>query len=126
MRLPLTCGLQFLVGVYGGYFGAGIGILMLAALAFLGLGDIHRLNAVKNMLATWINGVATAVFAVGAFAGSHEVSWPLAGLMAVSAMAGSLGASHLARRVPAAAMRNLVAIIGFALAGYYFWRQWQA
>lgn len=125
-RLPLTCGLQFLVGVYGGYFGAGIGILMLAALAFLGLGDIHRLNGVKNVLATWINGVATAVFAVGAFAGSLEVSWPLAGLMAVSAMTGSLGASHLARRVPAAAMRNLVAIIGFALAGYYFWRQWQA
>jgi uncharacterized membrane protein YfcA len=123
-RLLVTCGLQLLVGIYGGYFGAGIGILMLAVLALLGLGDIHRLNAVKNVLATAINGVAAAVFAVGSFVGSHEVAWAHAGVMAVAAMAGSLGASHLARRIPPPVMRKVVAIIGFALAGYYFWRQW--
>ncbi|MCE9629902.1 MAG: sulfite exporter TauE/SafE family protein [Planctomycetia bacterium] len=125
-RLALACGLQLLVGIYGGYFGAGIGILMLAVLSVLGLGDIHRLNAVKNSLATVVNGVATAVFAAGSFAGSHNVSWPHVGVMAVAGMAGSLGAAHLARRLPPTVMRKIVAIIGFALAGYYFWRQWLA
>jgi uncharacterized membrane protein YfcA len=124
-RLLIACGLQLLVGIYGGYFGAGIGILMLALLALLGLGDIHRLNAVKNVLGTAVNGVAAAVFAVGSFCGSHDVSWPHAGLMAVAAMAGSLAAAQFGRRLPPAVMRKTVAIIGFALAGYYFWKQWQ-
>jgi len=123
-RLVVACGLQLLVGIYGGYFGAGIGILMLAVLGLLGLGDIHRLNAVKNVLATAINGVAAIVFAVGSFLGSHEVAWGHAAVMAVAAMIGSLGASRLSRRIPPAVMRRVVAIIGFGLAGYYFWRQW--
>lgn len=123
-RLALACGLQLVVGIYGGYFGAGIGILMLAVLAVLGLGDIHRLNAVKNSLATVVNGVATAVFVAGSCAGGHNVSWPHAGVMAVAGMAGSLGASRLARRLPPVLMRKIVAVIGFGLAGYYFWQQW--
>ena len=122
-RVIAACGLQFLVGIYGGYFGAGIGILMLAVLGLVGLGDIRRLNAVKNVLGTWVNGVAATLFAVGSWAGVYEVSWPHAALMAVGAVAGSLGASHLARRLPASVVRRLVAIIGFALAGYYFWRR---
>jgi uncharacterized membrane protein YfcA len=124
-RLVAACGLQLLVGIYGGYFGAGIGILMLAVLAILGLGDIHRLNAVKNVLGTVINGVAAAMFALGSLLGGHEVSWPHAAVMAVAAVIGSLGGSHLARRLPAPLVRRGVAIIGFALAGYYFWRRWQ-
>lgn len=123
-RIGLACVLQFLVGVYGGYFGAGIGILMIAMLGLLGLGDIHRLNSVKNSLAMVVNGIATAVFAAGSFLGSHEVSWPHVAVMAVAGMAGSLTASRLARKLPAAVLRRLVAIIGFVLAGYYFWRQW--
>lgn len=125
-RVATACGLQFLVGVYGGYFGAGIGILMIAMLGLLGLGDIHRLNAVKNSLATVVNGIATAVFVAGALLGSHEVSWPHAAVMAVSGMGGSLVASRVARKLPAAVLRRIVAIIGFGLAGYYFWRQWRA
>jgi uncharacterized protein len=125
-RIALACGLQLLVGIYGGYFGAGIGILMLAELAMLSLGDIHRVNAVKNVLGMLVNGVATAVFALGSFAGSHDVSWPHAIVMAAAAMAGSHWASFLARRVPPAAMRRIVSIIGFGLAAYYFWRQWRS
>ena len=53
---------QFLVAVYGGYFGAGIGILMLSSLGLMGIGDIHRMNAVKTILAAAINGVSVAVF----------------------------------------------------------------
>jgi uncharacterized membrane protein YfcA len=125
-RIAAACGLQFLVGLYGGYFGAGIGILMIAMLGLLGLGDIHRLNAVKNSLATVVNGIATAVFAAGSVLGSHEVSWPHVAVMAACGMAGSLGASRLAAKLPADTLRRIVAIIGFALAGYYFWRQWRA
>jgi uncharacterized membrane protein YfcA len=121
-RIAMACGLQFLVSVYGGYFGAGIGILMLAVLGMLGLGDIHRLNGVKNVLGTVVNGVSAAVFALGALAGWQAVSWPHAAVMAVAAIIGSLGASHLARRLPARMVRRGVALIGFALAAYYFLR----
>jgi len=125
-RIATACVLQLLVGVYGGYFGAGIGILMIAMLGLLGLGDIHRLNAVKNSLATAINGIAAAVFAAGSLLGSHDVSWPHVAVMAVCGVAGSLGASRLAAKLPASRLRSLVAIIGLALAGYYFLRQWRA
>ena len=120
--LPLAWMLQFLVAVYGGYFGAGIGILMLAVLGLLGLGDIHRLNGVTNGLGTAINGVAAATFAAGSLSGAHDVSWPLAAVMAAAAMAGSLSASVIARRLPPAAVRRFVAILGFALAAYYLVR----
>lgn len=112
--------LQFLVAVYGGYFGAGIGILMLAVLGLLGLGDIHRLNAVKNVLGMVVNGAAAALFAAGSLAGGHDVSWPHAAVMAVAAVAGGLAGSAVARRLPARIVRRAVAIIAFALAGYYF------
>ncbi|NCY01976.1 MAG: sulfite exporter TauE/SafE family protein, partial [Planctomycetia bacterium] len=105
--------------VYGGYFGAGIGILMLAVLGVLGVGDMHRLNAVKNVLATAINGVATGLFAAGSLLGSHSVSWSHAAVMAVAAVAGSLAGSLVARRLPAAGVRRCVALIGFGLAAYY-------
>ena len=121
-RIATACGLQFLVSVYGGYFGAGIGILMLAVLGMLGLGDIHRLNGVKNVLGTVVNGVAAGMFAFGSLAGWHAVSWPHAAVMAVASIVGSLGASHLARRMPARIVRRCVALIGFALAAYYFVR----
>jgi uncharacterized membrane protein YfcA len=119
-NLPAACVLQFLVAVYGGYFGAGIGILMLAMLGLLGLGDIHRLNAVKNVLGTVVNGVAAIFFAVGSFAGSHAVSWPHAAVMAAGAVGGGLAGALVARRLPAPLVRRAVALIAFALAGYYF------
>jgi uncharacterized protein len=121
-RIAFACGLQFLIAVYGGYFGAGIGIVMLAMLGGLGLGDIHRLNAVKNALGTVVNGTAAGLFAVGPLLGSHDVSWPHAAVMAVAAIFGGLAGSHLARRMPARTVRRIVSIIGFALAGYYFLR----
>lgn len=118
--IGLACGLQFCVAVYGGYFGAGIGILMLAMLGLLGLGDIHRLNAVKNVLGTLINGTAAALFTAGSCAGSHAVSWPHVAVMAVSALAGGFAGAAVARRFPARIVRRGVALIAFLLAGYYF------
>ncbi|MEI8316366.1 MAG: sulfite exporter TauE/SafE family protein [Planctomycetia bacterium] len=124
----LAWGLQFLVAVYGGYFGAGIGILMLAVLGCLGVGDIHRLNAVKNLLATAVNGTTAVVFAsasilptsVGGRGGI--VSWPLALMMALASISGAVVGVRLMRRMPAPVVRRIVALIGFGLAGYYFLR----
>jgi len=121
-RLLTAAGLQFLVAVYGGYFGAGIGILMLAVLGLLGVGDIHRLNGVKNVLGTAINGTAAGLFAAGAACGLHDVAWREAGIMAAAGTAGALAGSHLARRLPATVVRRGVAVIGFALAAKYFFR----
>jgi uncharacterized membrane protein YfcA len=98
--------------------GAGIGILMLATLGLLGLGDIHKLNAVKNVLGTLINGAAALLFAVGSFAGSHAVSWPHAAVMAASAVAGGFAGATVARRLPARVVRRTVALIAFTLAGF--------
>jgi uncharacterized membrane protein YfcA len=121
-RILLACLLQLAVGIYGGYFGAGIGILMLAMLGLLDLGDIHRLNGIKNVLGTAINGVAAAVFATGSLAGGQQVSWPCVASMVAGSVAGGLAGALLARRMPPSRVRRLVAVIGFALAGYYLWR----
>jgi hypothetical protein len=123
-RMAVTGLLQLAVAIYGGYFGAGIGILMLAVLPLLGPGDIHALNAVKNLLATVINGVATALFTVAAVGGVFEVSWPHVAVLAAGAVTGGIAVVRLARRLSPRAVRRVVSLIAFALAGYYFWREW--
>ncbi len=109
---------QFAVGVYGGYFGAGIGILMLAALAMIGLDDIHRMNAVKSLLGAVINGTSVVVFAA-----TGNINWPYALAMSVAAAAGGYLGAHTARRVNRTVVRSVVVGLGFALAGYYFYRE---
>ena len=102
---------QFLVALYGGYFGAGIGILMLAALAIMGHTDIHQMNGLKNILAVVINGVA-AVY----FIWSGLISWPHAAVMAVGAIIGGVGGAGVARRLGRSTVRRIVVVIGFAMA----------
>jgi uncharacterized membrane protein YfcA len=123
-RVAVTILLQLLVGIYGGYFGAGIGILMLASLGVLGLGDVHALNAVKTLLAAIINGVATGMLVVGAAAGGFEIAWWHVAVLAAGSVAGGLAVPPLARRLPQAVVRRLVSAIAFGLAGYHFWREW--
>ena len=84
---------QFFVALYGGYFGAGIGILMLAALSILGLTDIHQMNGLKNFFALCINGVAALYFMF-----AHMVQWPYVLIMAVGAIAGGYGGAGMARQ----------------------------
>lgn len=100
---------QFFIAIYGGYFGAGIGILMLAALGFMGLTNIHRMNGLKN----W-GGLCTNLVAAITFSVSHLVDWRVALAMAVGAIAGGYGGSRLAQSVPQAWVRRSVAAIGFA------------
>lgn len=109
---------QFLVGIYGGYFGAGIGILMLAALGLLGLTDIHQMNGLKNFLGLSINGVAAAYFAL-----SGAVIWSDALLMAGAAVLGGITGATLARRVGRRAVRRAVVVIGMAMAVSLFVRR---
>jgi uncharacterized membrane protein YfcA len=114
---------QLLVGIYGGYFGAGIGILMLASLGLLGLGDIHAVNAVKNLLAAAVNGVATVLFIIASFTGGYAVSWMHVAVAAVGSIVGGIAVANLSRRLPATAVRRLVALIAFALAAYHLWKE---
>jgi uncharacterized membrane protein YfcA len=102
---------QFFVALYGGYFGAGIGILMLAALSILGLTDIHQMNGLKNFFALCINGVAAIYFIV-----AKMVEWPYVLIMVAGAIAGGIGGAGLARKMGRTAVRRVVIGIGFAMA----------
>ncbi len=94
-------------GIYGGYFGAGQGVLMIAVLA-LGTGDdLQRVNAAKNVLAGVVNGIAAAVFVVDA-----DVDWAVAALVGAGSITGGLLGASLGRRIPAPALRGLVVLIG--------------
>lgn len=104
---------QFLVGVYGGYFGAGIGILMLAVLGLSGLTDIHQMNGIKAWAGMLINVVAAILFAA-----RGAVLWPLALAMAAGAIAGGYVGSRLAQRVSQAAVRRAVVLVGL---GSFVW-----
>ena len=98
---------QFLVSVYGGYFGAGVGILMLAALGLMGLSNIHRMNGLKN----W-GGICMNIIAAVMFAFSSLVNWPVALAMAAGAVLGGYLGSRAAQRVPQDLVRGAVVAIG--------------
>ena len=102
--------LQFLVSIYGGYFGAGMGILMLAALGFVGLTDLHQMNGLKNLLAICINGVAAIYFAV-----SGAVIWSDAILMAIAAIAGGFAGAKMAHKLGRKFVRVAVVVIGLGM-----------
>jgi uncharacterized membrane protein YfcA len=109
---------QFLIAVYGGYFGAGIGILMLSVLPFMGTETIHQANAAKTILAAVINGVTVVVFIV-----EDVVVWHYALAMALAAIVGGYLGAHFARKLPTVYVRALVIVIGFVLGGYYLWKE---
>jgi len=108
---------QFFSAIYGGYFGAGNGILMLAAMGLLGLHDIHRANGIKNFLGICINSVAVVAFSI-----SHLVSWPRSLLMAVAALAGGYAGARTAQRVGRVFIRRAIVAIGFAITIVMLWR----
>ena len=110
---------QFLVAIYGGYFGAGIGILMLSSLGCLGLTDLRQLNALKTILAAAINLVAVVVFVV-----SDRVNWPLAWPMALGAIAGGYAGALLGRKLPRPAVRWFVIVMGLSVSAYEFYKHY--
>ena len=108
---------QFVTAVYGGFFGAGMGIMMLATLGLTQTGDYHRLNALKNLLAIVIAAVAIVVFIAG-----DAVSWPGALAMIPGVALGGYAGVWAARRVPQVYVRSFVVAVGLFLAAYYFYQ----
>ncbi|HXE53881.1 MAG TPA: sulfite exporter TauE/SafE family protein, partial [Tepidisphaeraceae bacterium] len=107
--------IQLFVAIYGGYFGAGIGVLMLAGLSFAGLDDIHQMNAMKVLLATLINGVAAIVFLF------YTIDWRIAGAMAAASIVGGFLGMRGGRRLHPNQLRLLILAVGVALTAYYFY-----
>jgi uncharacterized membrane protein YfcA len=110
---------QFFSSIYGGYFGAGNGILMLAALGLLGLHDINRANGIKNFLGICINSIAVVSFAL-----SDLVVWPIALLMAGAALIGGYAGSKSAVRVGQSVVRKSIVAIGFVITFVMIWELW--
>ncbi len=108
---PALVVIQFAISVYGGYFGAGIGILMLSAMAIFIPDGLQAANGLKILFATLINGISVVYFlAMGA------VRLPEAGLMAVTSIAGGLVGAHIAQKLPSRALRAVVIVYGVAVA----------
>jgi uncharacterized protein len=106
---------QFVIAVYGGFFGGGIGILMLAAFALMGMERIHSMNALKNIVASCINGVAVVTFIL-----ARIVAWPQALVMVAGAITGGYGAAAIARRIDPRLVRRFIIAVGLAMSLYFF------
>ena len=117
-QLRLAIGFQFLVSIYGGYFGAGIGILMLATLGFIGMHNIYEMNTLKTILGSLLNLVAALWFI-----GAGLIDWPRAGIMTVGAVAGYFIGSHYSQRIPQDRVRQIITAIGFIISGVIFYQQ---
>jgi uncharacterized protein len=106
---------QLIISIYGGYFGGGIGILMLATLAMMGMENIHEMNGVKTLLTAFINGAAMITFII-----RGAVFWPEAILMVIGAIIGGYGGAYYARKIEQKWIRIFVMCVGFTLTIYFF------
>jgi uncharacterized membrane protein YfcA len=104
---PLLTAAVCATSVYGGYFGAGQGVILLALMGAFVSEHLQRLNAVKNVLTVLVNGAAAVVFVVAA-----HVRWPVAGVLALGAVAGGQAGAALGRRLPRNALRATIIVVG--------------
>jgi uncharacterized protein len=109
---------QFIISIYGGYFGGGIGFLMLAALTLFGMRDIHAMNGLKILLATLMNGAAVAAFIL-----ASAVYWPQTVPMAIASIIGGYVGVHGARRINPKILKGIVVAIATAMTIWFFWRR---
>jgi uncharacterized membrane protein YfcA len=108
---PFLWGSVFLTGVYGGYFGAAQGVILIALLAIFIDDDLQRLNGAKNVLALLVNGIAAVVFIIVA-----HVAWGAAGLLAISSVVGGQLGATVGRRLPAKFLRVFIVVVGTGVA----------
>jgi len=113
--------IQLLIAVYGGFFGGGIGMLMLALLTLQGMESIHQMNALKNLLSACINGVAILIFV-----GVGGILWPQAAVMMLGGLLGGYAGASYARRINPAWIRLIVSICGFGITALFFARAFSA
>jgi uncharacterized membrane protein YfcA len=107
--------IELLIGIYGGYFGAGIGFITLGMLAALGMHDIHAMGAIRTLLAVVINAAAVLIFVV-----ARAVLWPQCLVMVAGATVGGWFGAHYAQKADPVKVRRVVIGIGFAMTAYYF------
>ena len=119
--LPIALVVTFVVAVYGGYFGAGIGILMISALGLSGVGDIDRVVPLKNLLTGCLRGVAVVVLIV-----EGAVNWGYGVPMVIGGLLGGYPGGMVSNRAPRRVLRGIVIVIGFGVAAYYFWNVYAA
>ena len=117
-HLPLAL-LQLLIATYGGYFGGGMGLMMLAMMSLWGMTDIHHMNGVKNVLAVLINSLAVAMFIV-----ADKVLWPQAGVMLLGSLTGGYAGARFAQSLKPSWVRRFVGAVGLGLTALFFQRQW--
>jgi len=110
---------QFAVAVYGGYFGGGMGIVMLAMLAALGMSDIHAMNALKSVMGFVINGVAVIAFIIWKL-----VYWKPGLVMIAGGIAGGYLGAHYAQKFPPMWIRVFVVLVGSGMTVYFFWKSY--
>jgi uncharacterized membrane protein YfcA len=108
---------QLAVGIYGGYFGGGMGIMMLAILAVLGMTEMHKMNAVKTVHGALVNGVAVAAFVI-----AGAVAWTPGLVMVVGGIVGGYAGAAAARRVSALQVRRIVLAVAWSMTLYFFIR----
>jgi uncharacterized protein len=109
---------QLAIAIYGGFFGAGIGILMLATLTLSGIKNIHAMNALKAVLGSCINGIAIVPFVL-----AGAIVWQQAIIMAVGGSIGSYVAARFARKIPSHIVRRFVAVVAIIMTIYFFMRR---
>jgi len=105
----------FVVAIYGGYFGAGIGILILAVLGIAGMTDIHRMIALRVFCSMCVNGIAALYFAL-----FSTISWPAAVSMMVAQIAGNWLGASVSRNIDAVVLRRSIVAFGLAMSGLLF------
>jgi uncharacterized membrane protein YfcA len=107
----------FVSSIYGGYFGAGLGIILLAIAQIIGYSDFHQANSIKNLLATSFTLISITIFGFGGL-----IDWSAAFTMMLSSSVGGYFGGRLAKRVNQTILRKAVVLFGLVLAGTYFWR----
>jgi hypothetical protein len=113
----VAIGAQLVISLYGGYFGGGMGIMVLAVLSLLGMTDIHRMNSIKVMLAALVNGVAVIAFVI-----AGAVQWGPGSVMIAGGILGGYGGAAIARRVNPKSVRTIVLVVAWIMTGYFFFR----
>ena len=113
--ITVTSMAELLVAIYGGFFGAGIGFVILGMLAALGMRDIHAMGAIRTLLAAVINAAAVLTFIL-----ARAVFWPQCGVMIAGALVGGWFGAHYAQRADPRKVRLVVIAVGVAMSAYYF------
>lgn len=110
-HIAMLTGIVFVAGIYGGYFGAAQGVILIAVLSTFAALSLREANALKNLLVGWVNLIAGVIFVFTA-----HVDWGIAGLIAVGSTAGAYVGARYGRRIPAPLYRSIIVVIGITSA----------